>query len=420
VPFSPPRIVAIYAVLGIAWIAFSDRALELLVADPGVRDAVQTVKGIIFVAVTSGVLYLLIRRRERGLRAFGAEVRATVDSMADAVLLVDDASRVVEANRAALQLLGAKTKEEVLGPLAEWGRRWQLRAPDGEPVPLERFASVRVLAGEANARYDAILRRSDGRDVFVSVSAAPVARERGRPLAVTVLRDVSPERRLDEAREEFLAAAAHEFKTPLAVIKAYAQLMAKREPAEARALAVIQRQVDRLSRLVQHLLDTSRLRLDAGGGRRDRFDLTALAGEVVETMRAASPRHDLRLAAEGPATVLADRDRIARVITCLVENAVRFSPAGGEVETILEIGNGEAAVSVRDHGLGIPPERQARVFERYYRAHAGTPEDPGGMGLGLDVSREIVQRHGGRMWFESAPGQGSTFHFALPLSPEPA
>jgi signal transduction histidine kinase len=77
----------------------------------------------------------------------------------------------------------------------------------------------------------------------------------------------------------------------------------------------------------------------------------------------------------------------------------------------------EATVSVSDRGLGIPPERQARIFERYYRAHAGTPEDYGGLGLGLDMSREIVLQHGGHMWFESAPGVGSTFHFSLPLAP---
>ncbi len=411
---------AIYAVLGVAWIAFSDRAVRLLVSDPDLRTTVQTAKGSAFVLVTAAILFFLVRRSERGLRALGAEVRATVDSMGDAVLIVDATPRVVEANRAALQLLGAASKEEALGPLAEWGRRWQFRSADGEPIPLERYATVRALAGETNVRYDAILRRSDGQDVFISVSAAPVERPRGRPLAVAVLRDVSPARRLDEAREEFLATAAHEFKTPLAVIKAYAQLMAKREPAEGQALAVIQRQVDRLSRLVQHLLDTSRLRLDSGEVTHERFDLAALAGEVIERMRSIAPRHELRLASSGPATVLADRDRIARVIASLVENGVRFSPAGGAVETRIEIGRGEATLSVRDGGLGIPQERQARVFERYYRAHAGTPEDPGGLGLGLDVSREIVQRHGGRIWFESSPGEGSTFHFSLPLAGEKA
>ncbi len=404
-------------ILGCAWIAFSDRAAEAIFPDGPPLHLVQTAKGFLFVAVTAALLYVLIRRGERGIRALGAEVRATVDSMADAVLLVDDRARIVETNCAALELLGVGSKDEILGPLDEWGRRFQLRSIDGTPVAFERYASKRVLAGEPEVRYEAILRRTDGRDVFVSVSASPVPRPRGGRFAVAVLRDVSPARRLDEMREEFLATAAHEFKTPLAVIKAYAQLMTKREPEEAQALAVIQRQVERMTRLVQQLLDTSRLRIDGTEARRERFDLAAVAGEVVERMRPAAPAHAIILEAAA-APVEGDRECIARVITSLLDNAVRFSPAGGEVLARVEAASGVAQVSVEDHGLGIPPERQAHIFERYYRAHAGTADDYGGLGLGLEMSREIVQRHGGRMWFESKPGAGSIFHFSLPLAGE--
>jgi signal transduction histidine kinase len=109
-----------------------------------------------------------------------------------------------------------------------------------------------------------------------------------------------------------------------------------------------------------------------------------------------------------------------RVITCLLDNAVRFSPAGGPILVAVEANGGEATVSVADRGVGIPPERQPQIFERYYRAHAGTAHDYGGLGLGLEMSRQMVERHGGRMWFESAPGAGSTFHFGLPLPAEDA
>jgi len=419
-PSSPRRVVAVYAAIGIAWIAFSDAVVRVLFPDPATHELVQTLKGTFFIAATSVVLYFLIRRGERGLRGLSAEVRATVDSMADAVLLVDASSRIVEANRAAVALLGAASKEDILGPLEEWGRRYQFRSPDGTPVPFERYASIRALAGERNPRYGAVLRRADGTDVFVSVSASPVDRPDGGRLAVAVLRDESATRRLDQQRDEFLSTAAHEFKTPLAVIKAYAQLMARREPAEMQALAVIERQVDRLSRLVQQMLDASRLRLDGGHGRLERFDLSALAGEVVEGIRRTAPRHALRVHAEGPAPVLGDRDRIGRVLTCLVDNAVRFSPSGGDVEARIEASDREVTVAVRDHGVGIPEERRDHLFERFYRAHAGTPQDYGGLGVGLDLAREIVQRHGGRIWFESAPGSGSTFHFSLPTAREDA
>jgi signal transduction histidine kinase len=174
--------------------------------------------------------------------------------------------------------------------------------------------------------------------------------------------------------------------------------------------------VDRLNRLVQHLLDTTRLRLD-GDAPHDRFDLGVVAGEAVERIRPASPAHLFTLDVT-EASVLGDRERIALVITSLLENAVRFSPVGGPVAARVEIRGEEAVFSVEDRGVGIAPERQARLFERFYRAHAGTPEDYGGLGLGLEMSREIVRRHGGRMWFVSEQGKGSTFHFAVPLAGE--
>ncbi len=419
-PVGAPAIAALYALAGLAWIAFSDRLFGVLVPDPALRQHFQTVKGTAFVLLSAVLLFAVIRRSERGNRALGAELRATVDGMADGILLVDERSVIVEANRAAVTLVGAASKDEILGPLEAWGRRFEVRSTDGAPMPYERYAAIRVLSGAPVAQYDAVLRRTDGTDVFVSVAATPVVRPGRPPLAVAVLRDVSASRHLDEMREEFLATAAHEFKTPLAVIKAYAQIMARREPAEQRPLGVIQRQVDRLTRLVHQLLDSSRLRFEDGAGREERFDLAALAAEVVERVRGGAPEHALSLEAGGTVPVVADRERIERVIGNLLENAIRFSPGGGPVRLRVGAFEGEARVSVADGGVGIPADRQVHVFERYFRAHAGTPHDYGGLGLGLEVSRVVVERHGGRMWFESAPGQGSTFHFGLPLPREDA
>jgi PAS domain S-box-containing protein len=412
---SPLRIVLVYLLLGLTWIAFSDGAVDFLVRNPSARHLAQTVKGTLFVLVTGLILYQLVSRGQSGLRAFGAELRATIDSMADAVLVVDGHARIVEANPAAVDLLGLASREELLGSLEEWGRRFQLRFADGTPVPFERYATVRALAGERVAAYDALLRRADGRDVWVGVSAAPVATSGLRTeLAVAVLRDVSATRRLEEMRDQFLSAAAHEFKTPLAVIKAYAQLVRRRTPAEAEPLSVVERQVNRLDRLVGQLLDLSRL--DTGGEplRQERFDLGSLAERVVEPVRARASRHAVQMDRDGAAPVIGDPDRIGRVVTSLVENAIRFSPDGGPVRARVEGRGAEVVFTVEDRGVGIPEERQGRVFERYYRAHAGSSDDPGGLGVALGLSREIVARHGGRMWFESAPGRGSAFHFALP------
>jgi signal transduction histidine kinase len=405
----------VYLVVGLTWIAFSDRVVAALFPSPDVLARVQTVKGTFFVVATAVLLFFFVRRTERRVSDLAAELRATVDGMADGVFLVDERGYIVEANRAAVTLVGAGSKADILGPIQAWGRRFEVRALDGTPLPLDRYAAVRVLAGDAVAQYEAILRRPDGADVFVSVASTPVLRAGRPPLAVSVLRNVSEGRRLDEMRNEFLATAAHEFRTPLAVIKAYAQLMSRRDEGEQRALAVIQRQVDRLTRLLEDILDSARLHGAVRAARSERFDLAATARAVADRLRPAAPAHALAVDADGPVPVEADRERIARVIANLLENAVRFSPDGGEVRVRVERADAEARVSVADHGIGIPPERQDQVFRRFYRAHAGTPHDYGGLGLGLEVSRAVVERHGGRMWFESAPGAGSTFHFGLPL-----
>jgi two-component system phosphate regulon sensor histidine kinase PhoR len=412
-PWSRPRLVAVYLAVGLGWFALAGWLLSTLVRDAPLREELWVAQGAAFVLLTAALLFELVRRAERSRVAF-AEMRAAVESMVDGVV-VADASGLVEANRAAVQLLSASGKEELLGSLERFAARFQPRSADGTPLPASELPSARALRGERVVQ-ELVVRRGDGRDAVLSVSAAPVVGPGSGGLVITVFRDVSAARRLEAMRDEFLATAAHELKTPLAVVKAYAQLVERRAPAEAPALAVVERQVDRMTRLVQHLLDASRLRLDPGAGTRVRFELSALVAEVLEEVRRNSAARELQLRAPAPAVVQGDRERIARVLRSLLDNAVRFSPRGGPVVASVEAEPGAVVVSVADQGLGIPADRQGRIFERYYRAHAGTAEDYGGLGLSLEMARDIVTRHGGRIWFESTPGRGSTFHFSLPAA----
>ncbi len=418
--FTPLRIVAIYLAVGALWILFSDRLL-LDVVPAGPRYAAfQTAKGWFYVAFSAVLLFVLMRRLQRRSDAVSAQVRATLDSIGDAILVVDPTAHVVDANRAAVRMLGLGGKEPPAGPLAELARRTDMRMPDGSPLLLDDFASLRALRGETVHRMQVMFRRGDGREMAAEVTAAPVQERPDGPVrfAVAVLRDVTEVRRLDEMRDEFLATAAHEFKTPLAVIKAYVQLLQRGSTSAPAALAVVGRQVDRLSRLVQQLLEVARLRQGGPDLRLASYDLAEQVGELMERMGRVGDGHRLQPAASERTVVRADRARIEQVLVSLLDNALKFSPAGGDVAVAVRRGAGEAVVSVRDAGVGIPPERQARLFERYYRAHEGDPDDRGGFGLGLDLAREIVSRHGGRIWFESEAGTGSTFFFALPLAAE--
>jgi two-component system, OmpR family, phosphate regulon sensor histidine kinase PhoR len=238
---------------------------------------------------------------------------------------------------------------------------------------------------------------------------------------VVVVRDVTELKRLERMRDEFLSTAAHELRTPITTIKGYAQLLDRwmpggHEPREGKAFQILNRQSDRLTQLVQELLEVSRLQLGRLALRRQRFELGTLVKDVLDRMRGVSSEHPFVFHQDGAVFVDADPDRIEQVLVNLFDNAIKYSPGGGDIGVSVTVRDAMAVVSVRDHGMGIPRERQGQLFERFYRAHEGLASDRGGMGVGLHLSEQIVQKHGGRIWFESEEGRGSTFSFSLALA----
>ncbi len=272
-------------------------------------------------------------------------------------------------------------------------------------VVRDHLVGMMVLAAQRPARYTA--------------ADLNIGDEIGRRVAV-VVENV----RLSRNREEFISTAIHEIKTPIAVIKTAVQLVEQLPPEQRDMrlpdlLARLNRQCDRLDRLVTEVLEVSRLDLKRLTLRRRPTDLAALVERVVREMRDVSPRHELVVARNDAITIDIDPDRIEQVLTNLIGNAIKYSAAGSEVDVESRRDRDSVIISVRDRGIGIPRDKQARIFERFYRAHVGTPyEHASSLGVGLYLSREFVTRHGGEMWFESVEGDGSTFAFRLPLTPE--
>ena len=243
---------------------------------------------------------------------------------------------------------------------------------------------------------------------------------------VTAVVDVTGRVEAQKQKDNFLTLASHELRTPITSIKGYTELLQRStdfsaSPRHKHFLEVIHHQVNHLVRLVNDLVDVSRIERDMLPMHRETFSLGSLASKVAYNMRLVAPTREIKLHTDDtPLLVNADRDQVQGVLGNLLENALKYSPEDQPVEVSVTQGEGEVVAAVRDYGLGVPQDQQNRVFERFYRATNAGSRPRNGLGLGLFIARSVVERHGGRIWVESRQGSGSTFSFALPLAEDTA
>jgi signal transduction histidine kinase len=279
-----------------------------------------------------------------------------------------------------------------------------------------------ALEGRTVKRELVLHSRSNPETLVVAFVATPMRDVGGAVCgAVAVVRDITQQRAMERMKDDFLAIAAHELKTPVTAIKGYAQLAISRLHADAeparlrRALNTIDQQAERIAHLVEELLDMNRIQAGQLHLQRKWLDLVALAQRSIEQAQQQTSQHQFMLEAPSQIEGCWDEARIEQVLQNLLGNAMKYSPEGGMITTTIALLEDVVHVTVRDQGIGIPPEKQPRIFEPWFQAHTDTSGDYGGMGLGLSICKEIVQRHGGSMWLESKQGKGSLFGFTLPL-----
>jgi two-component system, OmpR family, phosphate regulon sensor histidine kinase PhoR len=344
---------------------------------------------------------------------------AVVNTIQEAVFVLDSEGTIVQANP-----LAARIIERAGGgvTLAERMELVEFRDEQGRVISADRTGGRRSLSGEiVRGEINHLVFKRTGERRSYRITSAPMRDGDRIHSVVVVLADVTEEVAFDRLKREVLAALAHEFKTPVAIVKGYAQHMGKRpdaSPAERPMLAAIERASNRLERLIDDLLDVSVISLGRLVLHREPVELTAMLRSVVR-WAAPATRHRLVVNAPEAVTVSADLARLEQAVRQLVDNAIRYSPLGGDVEIDVAPSDNYVVISVRDRGIGIPADQQNRIFELCFRAHAGTSHDVGGLGIGLFMAREITIRHGGLMWFESEEGRGSTFYMRLPHAEVP-
>ena len=349
------------------------------------------------------------RRYEQELiqaRRQAEQLAAVVTASDDAIVSAAADGTVRTWNRGAERLFGRAASETI-------GRQvWNLLQPLGDDGACHHIGAE-LRAGRA-VHLDMLALHAEGRRIDVSVTFTPHMGLLGELDTISLIaRDISERRAIERLQQEFLAMTSHELRNPVAVIRGHAQLMRRRGVYSERVVDTIVAQTDHLGRLIEDLLVASQIEADRLDLRLAEIDLVAEARSVAEHM--AADRAAIRVeAGAGPLLALADRQRLVQVLTNLLTNAIKYSPEGSEIVVRITRVAGEAHVAVIDQGVGIPPEALPHLFSRFYRV-TGSEERAPGLGLGLYITRRIVEEHGGRIEVDSEPGRGSVFTVILPL-----
>jgi signal transduction histidine kinase/GAF domain-containing protein len=362
-----------------------------------------------------------------------------IDELPGSVYLVRGRdARLVLANRAAAEVWGAHWEPGT--PLGMFLARNGIRVfhLDGRPLALEEFATLRaVQTGVSVRHHQEIIHHADGTTLPVLVNAVALDPrvlgdhetnpEEVEPAAIVVHLDVTALKEAERVKDEFIGIAAHELRSPLAVIKGFSQMLIMQTnrgkgPALAdwqrEAIADIDSATSRLVELTEDLLDVTRLQAGRLELQPEPADLVPLLKRILARFQVTTENHRLVLKVTRDQLVCnVDRRRIEQVFSNLINNAIKYSPLGGPITITLTEDEDQrnALFSIEDQGIGIPESQHGRIFSRFMRADNTQMYDIKGTGLGLYLCRELVERHDGRIWFKSVEGKGSTFYVSLPL-----
>jgi NtrC-family two-component system sensor histidine kinase KinB len=344
---------------------------------------------------------------------------AIVRSIPDPLIVVDAESRIIKMNTAAEKAFAVQEKQVRESHILEVVNNESILAA------LKECAQTRLPVKFTGMDLAVKLKIADKWRFFM-LEVTPVEDKGGNLLGIVLfLGDVTHLKEVDQLKSDFVSAASHEFRTPLTTIMMSAGLLlehtlGKLNSGQEKLVAVIKEDCDRLTRLVNELLDLSRIESGKLAPVRTICRLSTIVAASVKPLQIQFEERRIKLeitpeVAEA-AAIEVDPDKIVWVFNNLIANALRYTPVGGRI-TIGSYTEGNwVFASVSDTGVGIPIEYQSKIFERFVRIESGDSTSMGGAGLGLSIAQEIIKAHGGRIWVESDPGKGSTFIFSLPMA----
>ncbi|HEX5417094.1 MAG TPA: PAS domain-containing sensor histidine kinase [Chloroflexota bacterium] len=353
-------------------------------------------------------------------RQYSEELEALLGSMTEGVMVVDAGGRVVLLNAVARQLEGWEELEDVAETYRQDRIRFETLA--GRPLPLDERPLSRALRGERFADFEVLLVRRDGTRRWLVYSGSSVLEGSGKlAFAMCVFRDVTELRELEQAREDFLHIIGHDLRAPLTTILGRAQLTqrdAGRPSQVKRNAEDIVISAQRMNAMIHDLVESARLESGQHTLKREPLDLAEAVRELAGRLTRVTAAGRIQVVAPARLPpVSADPEALDRVLTNLLTNALKYSTPGTAVTVTLSRRDDEIITAISDHGPGIPPEDLPHLFQKYFRSRTGDGHREG-LGLGLYITRRLVEAHGGKIWVTSEVGKGSTFSFSLPIAAE--
>jgi len=369
-----------------------------------------------------------VKKAEEELKKREERLEIILENIAAGISVQDAKGNLVYINPVAAKLWGYNDSE-IMPQQAKFKtfkkhilQRFDIQDEGGNLYSMADLPGARALKGEKKPQavvqyYDKISQKRR----WSQVKARPIFDKSGKvQFAVNIFSDITQQYELEKRKDEFISVASHELKTPLTSLKVYVQVLQKQleNYQNGKSLAYLDRmdkQIDKLNKLIHDLLDISKIQVGKLAFHYETFPIDTLLQEVVESLGSATKKHSIIISRTVDILVAADRDRIGQVLINLISNAIKYSPDSDKIIVAAEKGKSEIIVSVEDFGIGIDKEHQNRIFERFYRGGEQTEKTFPGLGIGLYISFEIIKRHGGILWVESTKGKGTIFRFSLPL-----
>jgi PAS domain-containing protein/anti-sigma regulatory factor (Ser/Thr protein kinase) len=420
------RTVLVYAAFASLWIYFSDQVLALFIKDPALMTQLQTIKGLLFVLITTGLLYLYLSHclhalriqedaltieqdnAQQNLREHFKQLNTIFDSMNAIVYVADiETYDLLFVNSFAEDFFGQGWEGRKCYDFLQKGidrpcafctnSRLLDNGKPGKPVVWE-------FCNTSNQRwyecFDKAIYWTDNRLVRLEVAM-----------------DITERKGLEQIKDDLLSSMSHEMRTPLTAVSGFAELLLNETglPKEhKRHVEIIHREAEKLAELINKFLDMRRLKINRARVDYEQILVSSLLEQAKKKYSDCKESHELKITCDPDALVYGNRKELMQAICQLLENACRYSPAGGEISLWARRDELGTTISIKDQGIGIPQHEIESIFQPFHMLDTGNSRSTSGVGLGLYVAKEIVDLHGGQIKVESTPGQGSTFIILLP------